>query len=187
MKPTRIITGQTGLTGRPDRSGRSASNLPVLAVNKGELYIYPLAGHLVSLLATLKAFLTHLSWSSPLSHTLFLGMAFLWVWELPSAMHQEFELCVTRETSNKCHRLVSFGSCRSLDGLEELISWSPPRILLRSPEIDCERSCAHLTGVVKINSSGIEVWRGSLIQVGLRSRGFLIEEWLTFWIHLNLD
>ena len=33
MKPTRIITGQTGLTCRPDRSDRSASELPELAVN----------------------------------------------------------------------------------------------------------------------------------------------------------
>ena len=31
-------------------------------------------------------------------------------------------------------------------------------------------------GVVKGNSSGIEVWRGSLIQAGLRSRGGLIQE-----------
>jgi hypothetical protein len=31
-------------------------------------------------------------------------------------------------------------------------------------------SCAHLAGVVKSNSSGIEVWRGSLIQAGSRSK-----------------
>ena len=31
-------------------------------------------------------------------------------------------------------------------------------------------------GVVKGNSSGIEVWRGSLIQASLRSRGGLIQE-----------
>jgi hypothetical protein len=31
-------------------------------------------------------------------------------------------------------------------------------------------SCAHLAGVVKSNSSGIEVWRCSLIQAGSRSR-----------------
>ena len=34
IKPTRITTRQTGLTGRPDRSDRSASKLPELAVNK---------------------------------------------------------------------------------------------------------------------------------------------------------
>ena len=33
--------------------------------------------------------------------------------------------------------------------------------------------CAHLAGVVKSNSSGIEVWRGSLVQAGSRSRGVL--------------
>ena len=48
-------------------------------------------------------------------------------------------------------------------------------------------SRAHLAKVVKRNSSEIEVWSGSLIQVGLRTRGFLIEEWLTLWIHLNVD
>ena len=32
-KPTRITTGQTGLTGWLDRSNRSASELPELAVN----------------------------------------------------------------------------------------------------------------------------------------------------------
>jgi hypothetical protein len=31
-------------------------------------------------------------------------------------------------------------------------------------------SCAHLVGVVKSNSSGIKVWRGSLVQAGSRSR-----------------
>jgi len=42
-------------------------------------------------------------------------------------------------------------------------------------------------GVVKRNSSGIEVWSGSLIQAGSRSREFLIEERLTLGIHLNVD
>jgi hypothetical protein len=32
------------------------------------------------------------------------------------------------------------------------------------------RGCAHLAGVVKSNSSGIEVWRSSLAQAGSRSR-----------------
>jgi hypothetical protein len=33
--------------------------------------------------------------------------------------------------------------------------------------------CAHLAGVMKNNCSGIEVWRGSLIQAGSRSRSVL--------------
>jgi hypothetical protein len=37
-------------------------------------------------------------------------------------------------------------------------------------------SYAHLAGVVKSNSSGIEVWRGSLIQGGSRSRVVLNRE-----------
>ena len=55
-------------------------------------------------------------------------------------LHQGFELCGTRESSSKHHRLVTLGSCRSLDGLEKVILWSPSRRLWRSPEIDCERS-----------------------------------------------
>jgi hypothetical protein len=43
--------------------------------------------------------------------------------------------------------------------------------LLRSPDFGCERFCAHLAGVVKSNSSKIEVWSSSLVQAGLRSRG----------------
>jgi hypothetical protein len=39
---------------------------------------------------------------------------------------------------------------------------------LRSPDFGCMRFCAHLTGVVKSNSSGIEVWSGSLVQAGSR-------------------
>ena len=81
-------------------------------------------------------------------------------------MHQEFELCGTRESSSKHRRLVTLGCCCSLDGLEKVISWSPSKKLWRSPEIGCERSSAHLAGVVKSNSNGIEVWRGSLIQAG---------------------
>ena len=41
---------------------------------------------------------------------------------------------------------------------------------LKHRDFGCERSCAHLTGVVKSNSSGIEVWRGSLVQACSRSR-----------------
>jgi hypothetical protein len=40
----------------------------------------------------------------------------------------------------------------------------------------CERSCAHLTGAVKSNSSETEVWSGSLVLAGSRSSGALIEE-----------
>jgi hypothetical protein len=40
----------------------------------------------------------------------------------------------------------------------------------------CERYYAHLTGAVKSNSSGIEVWSGSLVLTGSRSSGVLIEE-----------
>jgi len=40
---------------------------------------------------------------------------------------------------------------------------------------------------VKSNSSGIEVSSGSLIQTGLRSREFLIEERWILGIHLNMD
>jgi hypothetical protein len=40
----------------------------------------------------------------------------------------------------------------------------------------CERYCAHLTGAVKSNSSGIEVWSGSLVLTSSRSSGALIEE-----------
>jgi hypothetical protein len=54
----------------------------------------------------------------------------------------------------------------------------------------CERSYAHLTGVVKSNSSGIEVWSGSLVLTGSRSSGALIEERLNIeptstWIRGN--
>jgi hypothetical protein len=40
----------------------------------------------------------------------------------------------------------------------------------------CERFGARLTGAVKSNSSGFEVWRGSLVLTGSRSSGGLIEE-----------
>ena len=92
------------------------------------------------------------------------------LWGHPSALHQEFELCGIRDTSSKRHQLVTLGSCRSLDGLEKWISWSTSKEIVEEPRFRCERSCAHLTGVVKSNSSGIEVWSGSLIQAGSRSR-----------------
>jgi hypothetical protein len=72
-----------------------------------------------------------------------------------------FELCGTRESSSKCHRLVTLGAVEPL-----------------SPGYSCERSRAHLAGAVKGNSIGIEVWRGSLIQVSSYIKCDLIEEWL---------
>ena len=48
-------------------------------------------------------------------------------------MHQEFELCGIRETSSKRHRLVTVGSCHSLDGLEEWISWSTSKEIVEEP------------------------------------------------------
>ena len=98
--------------------------------------------------------------------------------EHPSALHQEFEFCGTREFSSKHHRLVTLGSCRSLDGLEKVILWSPSRRLWRCTDLVVRGSCVDLAGVVKRNSSGIEVWRSSLINAGSRSREVLIEEQL---------
>jgi hypothetical protein len=40
------------------------------------------------------------------------------------------ELCGTSDSLGKCHRLVSLGGCRLLDGLEE---WKPQAI-----QEDCE-------------------------------------------------
>ena len=66
------------------------------------------------------------------SHTLpCLEIASLRVLEHPSALNQEFELCGTRETSNKRHRLVTLG--RSLDGLEKRISWSSSKEIVEEP------------------------------------------------------
>ena len=59
-------------------------------------------GHLDSILDTLE--LRHPS----LTHTC-LVIAFLRVRELPSALHQEFELCGTRKTLSKHHPLVTLG------------------------------------------------------------------------------
>jgi hypothetical protein len=57
-------------------------------------------------------------------------------------------------------RFVTLGSCRFLDGLVVEESVEVLRISC------CERCCAHLTGAVKSNSSGIEVWSGSLVLTG---------------------
>jgi len=56
-----------------------------------------------------------------------------------------------------------------------------------SPKLAVRGYCAHLAGVVKSNTSGIEVWSGSLIQAGSISREVLIEERLILWIHLNVN
>jgi hypothetical protein len=59
--------------------------------------------------------------------------------------------------------------------------FSPPRQLGARDSIEhvkkvvklpwkiCVSFCAHLVGVVKINSSGIEVWSGSLVLTGSRA------------------
>ena len=65
--------------------------------------------------------------------------------------------------------------------------WALSRRLWRSPGLIMRGSRAHLAEVVKRNSSGIEVWRGSLSQAGSTSRDVLIEKRLKLWIHLNVD
>jgi hypothetical protein len=52
---------------------------------------------------------------------------------LPNALHQEIELCGTRESSSKDHWLVTLESCRSLDGLEKVISWSFLKEIVEEP------------------------------------------------------
>ena len=47
---------------------------------------------------------------------------------------------------------------------------STPRRLWWSLDLVVRGLCAHLARVVKSNSSGIEVWRGSLVQAVSRSR-----------------
>jgi hypothetical protein len=87
--------------------------------------------------------------------------------EHPSALHQKFELCSTMESSSKRHWVVTLGGCRLLDGLEIVIPSSTSKKIVKVPLEDCcERSCAHLIGAMKSNSSGIEVWRGSLVLAG---------------------
>ena len=82
-------------------------------------------------------------------------------------MHQEFELCGTRESSSKRCWLVTLGGCHLLDGLKIVDPLSTSKKIVKVPLEDCcERSCAHLTGAVKSNSSGIEVWSGSLVLIG---------------------
>jgi hypothetical protein len=122
-----------------------------------------------------KAFLTFLSHPFCSPHSPCLEIAFLWVWDHATALHQEFELCGTSESSSKRHWHITLGSCRfkivwrrwNRGALQEDCGGDPV-CLVRG-------SCTHLTGMVKSNSSGIEVWRGSLIQAGSRSREILIE------------
>ena len=71
--------------------------------------------------------------------------------------------------------------------MEKRISWSTSKEIVEEPRFDCERFCAHLTGVVKSNSSGMEVWNGSINSSWLKIKRFLIEEWLILGIHLNVD
>jgi hypothetical protein len=57
--------------------------------------------------------------------------------------------------------LFTLGGCCLIDGLEKVKPLSPSRRLWRSSGLVVRGSCAHLAGVVKSNSSGIEVLRGS--------------------------
>ena len=105
-------------------------------------------GHLDYILDTLE--LSHPS----LTHTC-LEIAFLRVWEHPSALHQEFELCGTREPSSKRHRLVTLGSCRSLDSLEKRILWSSSKEIVEEPRFRFVR------GLVLTSP---EWWRETLVE-----------------------
>jgi hypothetical protein len=69
----------------------------------------------------------YLSWpfqqyTYPLRAISFLTQAFLdswWVCEIVVLDLSVFELCGTSDSSSKRHRLITFGGCRLLDGLEE--------------------------------------------------------------------
>jgi hypothetical protein len=95
-----------------------------------------------------------------------------------SALHQGFDLCGTRESSSKWLICYSWklplrrrlGGGRIRRSSQEDCAWLQISC--------CERYCAHLTGAVKSNSSGIKVWSGSLVLTGSRSSGALIEEQL---------
>ena len=73
-----------------------------------------------------------------------------------------FELCGTRESSRKCHCLVTLGDCYLLNSLEIVDPWSTSKRLWRCPGCSCESLCALHARVVKSNSSGIEVQSGYL-------------------------
>ena len=91
-------------------------------------------------------------------------------------MHPLFELFGTSESSSKHPRLVTLGSCRSLDGLEMVIREALQEDCGGAPKLVVRGSCAHLAGVVKSISSGIEVWRGLKFKPAQDQEEFLIEE-----------
>jgi hypothetical protein len=97
-------------------------------------------------------------------------------WRASSALHQGFDLCGTRESASKWLICYSWKLLlpRRLGGGR--IRWSSQEDCVWLRISCCERYCAHLTGAVKGNSSGIEVWSGSLVLTGSRSSGALIEE-----------
>jgi hypothetical protein len=70
------------------------------------------------------------------------------------------ELCGTSDSSSKRHRLINLGGCRLLDGLEEWKLCEHFKKIVKVVWCSFKRCCARLTGAVKSNSSGIEVWRG---------------------------
>ena len=72
--------------------------------------------------------------------------------------------------------LITLGDCRLLDGLELVEPLSTSRRLWSCSGYSCERFCAHLTRVVKSNSSGNGVWRGSLISFDLNIKRCLDRE-----------
>jgi hypothetical protein len=96
-----------------------------------------------------------------------------------SALHQGSDLCGTRESSSKWLICYSWKLLlpRRLGGGR--IFWSSQEDCAWLRISCCERSCAHLTRAVKSNSSGVEVWSGSLVLTSSRSSGALIEEWWT--------
>jgi hypothetical protein len=83
-------------------------------------YKYPSISCKIALLAIWTAYLTL---ESPLpSHTSF-PWSIVGVWD-PSAWFEWFELCGTRDSSNKHHPLVTLGGCHLLEGLEEWKLWA---------------------------------------------------------------
>jgi hypothetical protein len=121
---------------------------------------------LVWSLVTLKGIYTIIELSlSSLSHLLCSVVASLMRQRVSSALHQDFDLC-----SWKLPLPRPLGGGRIRRSLLEDYSWLQISC--------CERSCAHLTGAVKSNSSGIEVWSGSLVLTGSRSSDALIVEQL---------
>jgi predicted DNA-binding transcriptional regulator AlpA len=112
----------------------------------------------------------------PLSLSLGLVVACFVRLRASSALHQGFDFCGTRESSSKWLICYSWKwpLPRRLGGGR--IRWSSQEDCAWLRISCCERSCAHLTRAMKSNSSGIEVWSGSLVLTGSRSSGALIEE-----------